>query len=448
MKRRFSAILLMALFAALFACKKSETPTSVEGVVMNKLTISMLVGAKEPLSAVVKPAEAENKAVAWSTSNAAIATVSAAGEVTAVAEGTATITVTTKDGAKTASCVVTVSKAAVLVTGVTLDKTATEVSAGATATLVATVAPAEATNKTVAWSTSSAAIATVSDQGVVTGVAGGTATITVKATDGSNKAATCEVTVTVNSVRIGGLNWAIGNLVSTSDTPAGVAAGTGVKIGAPIDGGLYFQFGSLIGYKGGAAANNGTGAGTPATNLISEGWGGNAWSWGNDAMVYPAALVGTPAVWPLNTVGTDHKWFFSGIGVTTGEITTDIPNGVGDPCTYYLGGTWRLPTNAEHSSLASDVANKGPWIETPVPGRWLGVDPGNASSSVFFPGSGFRENSSGVFRGVNTAGYSWSSSIESDTNGYNLRFYFSGSPEPQGDSDRSTGFPVRCVRPV
>ena len=79
----------------------------------------------------------------------------------------------------------------IVVTGITLDRTSVELTEGETTTLVATVAPDDATVKMVAWSTSDEAIATV-DNGVVTAVAAGTATITAKAGD---KKATCTVTV-------------------------------------------------------------------------------------------------------------------------------------------------------------------------------------------------------------------------------------------------------------
>lgn len=79
----------------------------------------------------------------------------------------------------------------IVVTGIILDRTSVELTEGETTTLVATVAPDDATVKMVAWSTSDEAIATV-DNGVVTAVAAGTATITAKAGD---KKATCTVTV-------------------------------------------------------------------------------------------------------------------------------------------------------------------------------------------------------------------------------------------------------------
>jgi uncharacterized protein YjdB len=84
----------------------------------------------------------------------------------------------------------------VSVTGVSLNKTTTSITLGSNETLIATVAPANATNKNVSWSSSNTAVATVNSSGAVTGVAAGTATITVTTQDGG-KTATCTVTVSV-----------------------------------------------------------------------------------------------------------------------------------------------------------------------------------------------------------------------------------------------------------
>lgn len=91
----------------------SDTPAStpVTGVSLNKPTLSLVAGTSETLTATVTPTDATNKEVTWSSSNEAVATVDAAGKVTAVAAGTAEITATTKDGGKTAKCTVTVTAA-------------------------------------------------------------------------------------------------------------------------------------------------------------------------------------------------------------------------------------------------------------------------------------------------------------------------------------------------
>lgn len=187
-----------ALFAALCcllavsACKKDEQEVHVTGVSVSPATLSLVEGTSDQLRATVTPSDAANKSVSWTSSATAIATVDNTGKVTAVSAGTATITVKTADGGKTATCAVTVTTKVIPVTGISIEEGATaEVEEGKTVTLTAKVKPDNATDKTVTWTSSNKAIATVAD-GVVTGVAAGQAVITAKAGD---KEATCTVTV-------------------------------------------------------------------------------------------------------------------------------------------------------------------------------------------------------------------------------------------------------------
>lgn len=174
----------------------SDKEIKVTGVKLNKSETSLLVGGNETLTATVLPEDATNQNVTWKSDKPEIASVDDNGKVTGVAAGEATITVTTEDGSKTATCKVTVKAATVAVTGVTLNKATLSLIAGASETLTATVAPADATNKKVTWKSSDAAVATVDANGKVTGVKAGTATITVTTEDGA-KTATCKVTVTI-----------------------------------------------------------------------------------------------------------------------------------------------------------------------------------------------------------------------------------------------------------
>ena len=89
-------------------CNITVEPKKVTGVTLNKTTLTLKVGLTETLSAAVMPSDASDKAVTWSSDNTAVAAVSSGGVVTAVKEGTATITVTTADGGFTATCAVTV----------------------------------------------------------------------------------------------------------------------------------------------------------------------------------------------------------------------------------------------------------------------------------------------------------------------------------------------------
>ncbi len=88
-------------------------PISVTGVTLNKESTSIEEGSTETLTATVAPSTATDKTVAYTSNNNEIATVDNQGVVTAVSVGTADITVTTTDGAKTAKTIVTVTEAVV-----------------------------------------------------------------------------------------------------------------------------------------------------------------------------------------------------------------------------------------------------------------------------------------------------------------------------------------------
>ena len=83
--------------------------TSVNKVSLDKTELALTVGDTQTLIATITPDDANNKSVSWSSDKPSVATVDENGKVTAVAEGTAKITVTTVDGKKTAVCVVTVT---------------------------------------------------------------------------------------------------------------------------------------------------------------------------------------------------------------------------------------------------------------------------------------------------------------------------------------------------
>jgi uncharacterized protein YjdB len=82
---------------------------AVTGVTVSPASASILIGATQQLTATVAPSNATNKTIGWTSSNNSIATVSSGGLVSGIAVGTATITVTTQDGAKTATSAVTIT---------------------------------------------------------------------------------------------------------------------------------------------------------------------------------------------------------------------------------------------------------------------------------------------------------------------------------------------------
>lgn len=154
---------------------------------------NMVPGDTQKLTAEVAP---EDKAgsVIWSSSDEGVLKVDSQGNVTAVADGTATITATV-DGVSACTDTITVKTPAVGATGVSLNSDKLELKVGEVASkLIATVEPANATNQNLEWVSSNEDVATVDQEGNVTPVSAGSATVTVKTVDGGFTAA-CKVTV-------------------------------------------------------------------------------------------------------------------------------------------------------------------------------------------------------------------------------------------------------------
>ena len=154
----------------------------VESVSLDDDEETIVAGETYQLTATVLPEIAEDKSVMWSSDNESVATVSDAGLVTGVDAGTATITVTTVDGGRTATFVANVI---VGVASVELNDDEERILVGGTYALTATVLPANATDKSITWRSSNETVATVSDQGVVTGLVPGQSLITVTTVDGN-----------------------------------------------------------------------------------------------------------------------------------------------------------------------------------------------------------------------------------------------------------------------
>ncbi len=165
-------------------CKVTIT-VSAESVTLDKTSLSLAIGESATLTATVKPDDATDKTVIWSSSDESVARVDN-GKVTAVKSGKATVTA--KCGVKTAECAVTVT---VPVSSITLDKTTLSLVIGESFTLTATVKPDDATDKTVIWSSSDESVARV-DNGKVTAVNAGQAKISAAV---GNITTSCNVVV-------------------------------------------------------------------------------------------------------------------------------------------------------------------------------------------------------------------------------------------------------------
>lgn len=185
---------LYALFVSalvLVGCTKQveEVPVTIR---LNKTMISSLpIGSTQTLVATVTP-EGTPVTIEWSSEDAAVAVVNEEGEVTGVGLGTTLISA--RAGESVATCKVTVEN--VKPTSINLNASTLELVVGAQQSLEVILTPSNAVAEDLVWSSSNDKVAAVDQSGVVTAVAEGKATITVKC-NGGTVAATCQVEVVI-----------------------------------------------------------------------------------------------------------------------------------------------------------------------------------------------------------------------------------------------------------
>lgn len=167
---------------------------NVTDVSLDRTELTLTEGETETLTATVRPDNADNRKVTWSSDKTEVATVDGAGRVTAVKAGEAVVTVTTEDGGKTATCKVTVKAKAVPVTGVEVNPWAVTLSVRGTSKLSYTIRPADATNQNVKWESDNPSVATVDSDGNVRAVSAGVAKVSA-VTEGGGFRSGCTVTV-------------------------------------------------------------------------------------------------------------------------------------------------------------------------------------------------------------------------------------------------------------
>ena len=162
---------------------------AVTGVNISPRVINLAVDENETIVPIIKPEKATNRNVSYKSSNEAVARVAESGEITAMAEGKAVITVTTEDGGFTDSVKIKVEgKPVVLesvaVTGVSVAPDSVKLKVGSSQQLTATVEPEDATDKSVSWSVSDDSVALVDSGGLVEAVVEGSVVVTVTTVDG------------------------------------------------------------------------------------------------------------------------------------------------------------------------------------------------------------------------------------------------------------------------
>ncbi len=183
-------------------------------------TISLQAPNKTlPLSATVLPANATNKALSWSSSNTAVATVSSSGIVSAHTVGTTTITATSVDNpSKSASATITVTNDPIAVTGISFDNASITLKLYNEQTLNPVITPSSATNKNVNWHSSNNDIVTVTNTGLAVGMGVGSATISATTVDGAYSAS-----ITVNVINPPPVSSVTGTYYNGNDNNSGGA---------------------------------------------------------------------------------------------------------------------------------------------------------------------------------------------------------------------------------
>ena len=461
---------------------------AVTGVSLDKTSLTMTVGDTQSLVATVTPSNATNKSVTWSSNNTSVATVSSSGVVTAKATGSATITVTTNDGGKKATCTVTVQAQIVSVTGVSLNKTSLTMTVGDTQTLTATVTPSNATDKSVTWSSSNTSVATVSSSGVVTAIAAGSATITVTTNDGGKKA-TCTAVVQAQTVSVTGVTldktsmtltegdtytltatispsnatdksvtWSSSNTsvatVSSSGVVTAKAIGTATITVTTNDGGKKATCAvsviSAWSIDGSESGHEYVDLGLPSglkwatCNLgasKSEDYGGY-YAWGETSTKNDYSWTN----YKFRTSGSDEgNVKFSKYNSNSGRGTVDnkfILDLSDDAARVNWGGTWRMPTKDDFEELKSNCTCT--WI-TKNGINGYKITSKNNNKSIFLPAAGRWYESS--LDDVGEKGSYWTSSLYS---AYQYPFYayfflFNSSYLTSNYHYRCQGRPVRPV---
>ena len=192
MNKKLLFLLAIAMFIAVCSCS-SEHDIAITSIRLDRSSLTLLKGEQGKLVATIAPENATNPEIVWKSSNPAVATVDMNGNVNALVAGTADVIAGTTDEKISATCQVSVI---VNVSSIELSQLSVTIEKGKSIRLVANIKPNDATDKKLNWETSNPDIVEIDDNGNITAINGGNATITVKSADGKISAS-CLVTVVV-----------------------------------------------------------------------------------------------------------------------------------------------------------------------------------------------------------------------------------------------------------
>jgi uncharacterized protein YjdB len=165
----------------------------VQTIQLNSTQISLSKGSVSKLNFAILPANATDKAVKYNSSNAAVASIDAIGNISALTDGETTITVASNDGGASSRLIVKVTP--IKVSGITLNKPALNLVVNGQETITINILPLTADNKNVTWKSSNPAVASVDNAGKILALSIGSAVITATSADGGGVTANCSVEV-------------------------------------------------------------------------------------------------------------------------------------------------------------------------------------------------------------------------------------------------------------
>lgn len=367
------------------------------------------------------------------------------------------------------------------VTGVTLSQTALSMNSGTTQQLSATVTPSSAFNQTVEWTSSDESVATVSQSGLVTAVAGGSCTITATSTDGSGVSAACTVTVTQMVTDIvlspSTLFLQLDEFVRLTTTVLPeTAANKNVVWSSSNENVATVRSGRIDAYGYGAAvitctAADGSGVfakcvvyviqdenelyvdlGLPSGTLwatcnigaTSPEDYGDYFAWGETEGYYSGKTTFTSG---------NYKWYkgrmkmtkycdysnYGYNGFTDNKTELDPED---DAAYVNWGSAWRMPSEAQCRELINSSYTTSEWTtENGINGRKITSK--TNGNSIFLPATGYRGNAS--LDDAGSRSLCWSRTLISGNPSVAWHLSFNSGYVGMGYGARSYGF---CVRPV
>ena len=427
----------------------------------------MVYGTGETLTATVTPLNASERTVTWTSDNTSVARVDSNGKVIATGVGSATVTASA--GGKSARCTVVVTP--IPVSGITLPDA--NIVVGATVTLTASVTPASAENREVTWSSSNPGVATVSNTGVVTGLASGTATITATAKDGSGVSGSCIVTVreidvasvvldkTSLSLEAGETALLVATVEPDSATDKSVTWSSSDDSVVSVD-----AAGKVTAVSAGTATvtvttNNGNRTAICSVKVWTKHewvdlglpshlkWAkynigaatpeefGNYYSWGE--LTPKNRYEWGTYIWCTGNYYHLTKYNQQGAyGIVDNRKALELDD---DVARVNWGVSWRMPTRAEFDELLMYCTRT--WTtQNGVEGELFTSN--SNGKSIFFPAAGYREGT--LVNNKKSEGYYWSTTLYTNAPSFAHNLFFNSSRTDTSFDRRYWGMAVRAVK--